>query len=552
MRWALLLLCIAATGCLEGNGLPDTGPVSFADAAASLDAGADLRGDAEVAGPDAAEVTSDAGPDAGSAPVGDTGTRLVTVRVFHTSDEHGWLQPATEGTLVLGGAANLRAWWAKESLDPAKDLVLSSGDGWQGPAISSYFQGESMVELMNLLGYRATAIGNHEFDWGREVMARRFAQASYPALSANLRYVADGKAVDFAQRFVLLEVQGAKVGVIGLTTPSTATATNPKYVSDLSFEDPEATLEAVIPEVRAAGADAVLVLSHLDHSVALGVARKLGVKPEVFFTGHDHRDLQATANGIAVVGSGWALRSYTVTTLQVDTVAHSAKVLSTRLQPVEYSAAKPNPVVPNPPVAAAVDVWQQKLDVALGEVVGYTATGLPLGGWAQANWSTDAWLTAFPDADMAVQNMGGLRQAVPVGPISLATIHGVLPFDNRIVAVRITGEQLVENLKQATAACGVGGGCYPAVAGLRFSGTGQYLTAKRADGTPIEATKTYTVLTNDFLYAGGSGYLFGEQDPNGVELGVNYREPVVAWTRAKASTEQAPLEGFIDAAPRNQ
>jgi len=350
----------------------------------------------------------------------------------------------------------------------------------------------------------------------------------------------------------MLEVQGARIGVIGITTPATATATNPKLVADLIFDDPKATLDAVIPEVRAAGADAVVVLAHLDYSLAVIVAKGLKSKADVLFTGHDHGAQNSLNKGTLVVGSGWALRSYTVTSLKVDTSAHATTVISTRLNEVEYPAADPNPVVPNPQVEALVTTWQQKLDVALGEVIGYTATGFPLGGWAEANWSTDAWLAAFPTADVALQNMGGLRQAVPVGPITKATVFGVMPFDNRIISVRITGAQLLENLQGATASCGLGGGCYPAVAGMRFTGTGANVKVTLASGAPLDLAKTYTVLTNDFLYAGGSGYLFGTQDPNGVDMGVNYRDPVVTWTQAKASTAQNPLENFVDDTPRNQ
>lgn len=508
--------------------------------------------------PDAAEAPADAaspGEDAGrpgaDAAAPDAGPRRVTLRIFHTSDEHGWLQPTTESGWTVGGAANVRAWWARDGFDPAKDLALSGGDSWQGAPISGFFQGESAVAAFNLMGYAATAIGNHEFDWGRDAMVKRFAESGYRELAANLRYASTGQPVDFAERWALLDVQGIRVGVIGLTTPDTATATNPKLVADLAFDEPQPTLEAVVPEVRAAGADVVVVLAHEWGSDLVTAVRGLTAKVDLVFSGHDHLGERTTVGSTLVVGSGWGLRGYTVTTLDVDTGAHSVQVTDSRTATVSYRATSPNPVTPDPAVQALLATWQQKLDAALGETIGYTVTGFPLMSWREANWTIDPWLWAFPDADVAVQNFGGLRQAVPAGPITRATVLGVMPFDNRIIQCRITGQQLLDNLQYATANCSLGG-CYPSVAGMRFTGSGASLSITLASGAPLDPAATYTVLTSDYLYAGGGGYLFGAQDPNGVDMGVSYRDPIVEWTKAQGTTAQDPLEAHVDGAPRNQ
>lgn len=557
MRPIALLLLALALALLPACGTPaagvDAAPAA-ADTGSAADAARPLLDAAGTDGLDAAVVLLDAaaaGPDA-AAPLPDAGPRVVTVRLFHTSDEHGWLEPATESGYVQGGAANLRGWLATEGFSTDEDVLLSSGDNWQGPAISGYFQGEPTVAAMNLVGYSATAIGNHEFDFGRDAMKARFAQSAYAELAANIRVASTGAAVDFAAPYALLDVQGVKLGVIGLTTPTTATETNPKLVSDLVFDDPLQTLEKVVPQVRSAGADAVVVLAHVGAVEMAALADALEAKVEVVFTGHDHAAHHSTHAGAVLVGSGWAMRGYSVTTLKIDTGARTATVLGTRQVDVRYASGQANPVTPDAPVAALVASWKAKLDAALGETIGYTASGFGWFTWKEANWTSDAWLAAFPEADVVVQNFGGLRQAVPSGPITKATVFGLLPFDNRIVGVKITGAQLLENLQYATGTFVLGQGGYPAVAGMSWTGAGSSVQIKLASGAAFDPAATYTVLTNDYLYAGGNGYLFGSQDPDGVDMGVSYRDPVVAWTQAQNTTAQDPLENHVDAAPRDQ
>lgn len=124
---------------------------------------------------------------------GSGGASLVErVRVFHTSDEEGWIIPddvSEPGKLIGGAAAVLGHMRGEDAFDAELDLLVSSGDNWTGPAISTWFEGEPAVEVFDAMGYRATAIGNHELDFGLEVLAERVAQASYPHLAANLRLV---------------------------------------------------------------------------------------------------------------------------------------------------------------------------------------------------------------------------------------------------------------------------------------------------------------------------------------------------------------------------
>ncbi|MBN1582853.1 MAG: bifunctional metallophosphatase/5'-nucleotidase, partial [Anaerolineae bacterium] len=108
--------------------------------------------------------------------------------ILYTNDEHGWMEAAGEMGHETGGAAELLGLW-RDKEGYTRDgpyLILSGGDMWTGPAISTWFAGEPMAEAMNVMGYGAAAVGNHEFDFGLDGLRARSAQATFPFLSANI------------------------------------------------------------------------------------------------------------------------------------------------------------------------------------------------------------------------------------------------------------------------------------------------------------------------------------------------------------------------------
>jgi 2',3'-cyclic-nucleotide 2'-phosphodiesterase (5'-nucleotidase family) len=520
-RASLLALLLALAGCGSNGG-------------AAEDAG---TGPQEDAG-------ADATPDA---------SRRVSIVVIHTTDEHGYLQPFDTSGYTVGGAANLYGWLKENAgYDPARHLLVSSGDCWTGAAISTWFQGEPVVDVMNLMGYRSQAIGNHDFDFGQDTLRARQAQAGYPLLSANIRFTATGEQVDFAVPYTLTTVDGVSVGIIGLTTPDTATAANPALVSNLTFDPLYETLVAVVPEVRAAGAQVVLVTAHAPLEDLVALAGTLPEHVDAFFAGHSHGFGARTVNGVPVVVSGSELMYYSVVTLNWDRETQAVVDAGYRQETVAYLSGDPNPVTPDPGVLAVVAQWQARTDEALSEVLGYTATGIPAGSWPQGNWIVDSWRWAFPEADVAITNGGGIRASIPAGDVTLESIVTMLPFDNVILGVSITGAQLVDEVGRAAAACSAWGGCWPVVSGITYTGTGSSTQVTLASGTAVDAAATYRVLITDYLYNGGDGYGFQDYDPAPVEYGVNYRDPVVSWTRQLGTSSTDPLEAHLDATVRAQ
>jgi len=448
-----------------------------------------------------------------------------TLIVLYTNDEHGWIEQAQE----TAGAAKLMGLWREaEGFEDSGDfLVLSGGDNWTGPAISTWFEGESTVDVMNAMGYDAAAIGNHEFDFTVDGLEDRVAQADFPFLSANIRLTGSGVSPGFATPFVIKNVNGIRVGLVGLTTTSTPWTTFPTYVEDYDFIPYRDALQEWVPQAWAAGADIVVVLGHMCYDEMLALlpaARDLGVS--VIGGGHCNELVGEVRDGVALVVGGWRFASYGRVEISFDEGAGSV----TRLQ---TSARANSGVTSDPGVQAVVTTWQQAAEAELSLVVGYVEGEIPNGSPALYNLITDSWLFAYPSADIAMTNSGGVRQGIPSGEITLGTIVGVLPFQNTLVELDLTGDELLDCLQTSTV-----------VAGMSTAGG-----AFHADGSPLKMDSVYHVLTTDYLYALDT-YNFHLYDPTPYNTGINYHQPTVSYLESLGTEAGDPLDGYLDHTPR--
>jgi 2',3'-cyclic-nucleotide 2'-phosphodiesterase (5'-nucleotidase family) len=244
--------------------------------------------------------------------------------------------------------------------------------------------------------------------------------------------------------------------------------------------------------------------------------------------GHCHERVSSVVEGVALVEGGAHLEAYAKVDLTFDTATD--EVLS-----IEPSTHSNTGGTPDPAVAAVVADWRAQAEQALSHVIGYTQEEIARRSDPMFNMVTDAWLEAYPAADVALTNRGGFRQSIPAGEITLATVVGVLPFDNVLIDVELSGAQLIENIQ-----C-----CQPVVGGMTT--VGGY---KLADGTPIDPDATYHVLVNDFMYAGGDGFKFKEQDPDAYNTTIDWRQPVIDWITALGTSPDDPLERYLDATRR--
>jgi len=442
--------------------------------------------------------------------------------LLYTNDEHGWVEPTGE----YGGAAGMYCLWQRqEAYDPAGPfLALSGGDSWIGPPISTWFAGQSMVDIMGAMGYAAAALGNHDFDFGLDVLRQRQAQAAYPLLSANIRRRSDGAIPDFLQPYTIRQVNGIRVGLLGLTTLETPWDTPPSHVAELDFIALDQTLREVVPQARAEGAELLVVLAHLCTSslrTLVPLAVELGIP--ILCGAHCHEEVVERVDGVTIVQSGSFLHNYIRLALLFDTANRQVVEIDASLQPNTGGR-------PDADMAARVASWRAQVPAELFEPIGYLGTKI---GWntpQMARLVTTPWLEAYGLAQAAVFSPRYV-QSLPAGEITRAAILGMLPTDNALVDIGLTGAQLIETIENPRA-------MYGGVQG----GDGVY---HLADGMPLDPQAVYHVLIPQALYDGGNHFTVNQYDPLGVITNLNWRDPIADWIANLNTSPSNPLEAHL-------
>lgn len=447
------------------------------------------------------------------------------VTVLYTSDEHGWM----EGVSPERGAAQLYSLWTeREGFNPEEPfLILSGGDNWTGPAISTSVAGKSMVEVMNAMHYAASAVGNHEFDFGLDVLQQRSKEANFTYLSANTHRRESGQVPTDAgiDPFTVVEVDSLRIGIIGLTTTSTPTTTNPANVIELEFADYEQALRATVPEVRELDVDWVFVIAH----VCLPAMRELAVKVsdlniQMMGAGHCNDLVAEMIDSTVVLGGGSHLQSYARAEFRYQPSTGA-------IQRIDYSVHENQSGGTDNTVLAIVQHWQQQAEAILSDVIGYNAVKVERRNPVLEQAIVDSWLQFDPLADVAITNAGGIRAPLPEGNITRGDVVGMMPFENTIITLHLDGATLRQVLAQGTR---------PLVAGMVWQGD-QWRETR--SGAALADEKMYRVLVNSFMYAGGDNYQgIAEADPESFDTGINYRQPFLDWIASQHSSTAAPLQ----------
>ncbi|MFT6296018.1 MAG: 2',3'-cyclic-nucleotide 2'-phosphodiesterase (5'-nucleotidase family) [Glaciecola sp.] len=452
------------------------------------------------------------------------GFESVKLTILYTNDEHGWMEGVEEG----GGAASLfEQWQAQEGF--TKDgpfLVLSGGDNWTGPAISTWVEGESMVEVMNAMDYDASAIGNHEFDFGLDTLAVRTSQANFPYLSANTAWKeSGGYPLELGiLPFTVKAVAGLNVAIIGLSTTETATTTMPSVVAPLVFNEYAQALRKVMPSVNQADPDLIIVISHVcmdELRVLAGEVADLNIA--MMGAGHCNELVAEKIGDTLVLGGGYHFSSYAKAVIDYD--VKSAAVISSSSTIHENSIG-----LEDNAVADIVDQWKSLSAETLAENLGFSARDWERSGEQLRQAIVNSWLEFDVTADVAITNAGGIRSSISAGEINLGTVVSMLPFNNTIIATQISGRVLRTVLEE---------GERPVFAGLTKV-AGKWVVGRT--GKALAQDGLYRVLINSFMYDGGDGFgMVAEFDPNGFDTQANYREPFVQWLRKLNTSPSNPL-----------
>jgi len=438
--------------------------------------------------------------------------RYPAIRVLATTDFHGAILPGRDrrSNRPLGGSATLAAWIARLRDENAEGTVLvDSGDLFQGTMISNLAFGRPVVEQMNALGYAATAIGNHEFDWTADTLARRVHEMHFAALAANMLQVKNGKRPTWARADTVVSRRGVRIGILGLCYPLTPTVTLAKNVTHLRFADDSTTAATLVPALRRqAKADIVIGIGHIPGNADstgrttgdLGrLAHVAGV--DAWFGGHSHNRVNGRVNDVPALIAGALGEVVAVCDLRVDPVAH--RVIDRRWRLVVTYGDR---VTPDPAMQAKIEGWNAGVAAIGAQPLGTSAARLTRGRGGESTVGdlvADA-MRGPVAADIAFQNSGGLRADLPEGTITRGGIYEIMPFDNTIVTLRLTGTEVVRVIED-----GLRTGRVTQVSGMRYAFDARRPAGSRitevhaADGSAFDTTRVWTVAVNNFMADGG-------------------------------------------------
>lgn len=539
-----------------GPGTPDPAPVSPDPEAGTDDSGDEdtqLGGDSPT--PDAGNEQPGDVQESGSRTVGDAlAAGTTTINLLNITDFHGHLsRSAPGGVTVDPGAAVLACMVDQESTDDGTTLRLSTGDNIGGSAYVSAIQDDDpTVAVLNAMGIQASAVGNHEFDQGFDVLLDRIAGGSRTdaqiaaGLAANyvkpdFPYLGANLGTDQLEPYTVLEAGGLTVGIIGTVTDELPSLVNPAGIAGLTITDAVDTTNAIAANLSdgdPANGEADIVVALIHQDMAATVSR-FSSDVDAVFGGHSHVDFTQAGSDTAVpavqAGSfGQALGQIelTVDTTTKDVVSSDVNVYDV----ADMDAACAD--TPDPGIAAIVTAAEARAD----ELGGQPAAQLG-GTFRRGSAVLDAAATApseargvestlgdliadsvregstkyLPEkADIGVMNAGGIRANLTPdedGWVTKADLFTVQPFGNSMAYVSLTGDQVVQMLEQQWQP---DGSSRPMLKLALSSNVvyvfdnsqprGSKILQVSIDGEPIDPAATYVVAGNTFLLQGGDNF----------------------------------------------
>ncbi len=469
--------------------------------------------------------------------------RFPTIRVIETTDFHGAMLPRRSGGRALGGSATLAAHLGRlRAENPEGTVLLDGGDLFQGTMVSNLTFGRPVVEQMNRLGYTAVAIGNHDFDWSADTLARRVHEMGFAALGANLLDRRSHRRPPWARSDTAFTRRGVRVGVFGLCYPATPSVTRPRNVAAFRFDDDSATAIALVPRLRKRhGVELVIGLGHIPGTTnsAGGVGGDIarlarGVRGvDLWLGGHSHTRVAGEIGGVPVLVPGSHGEEVALCDLVVDPARDRVVEKRFRLVPTWADEVQPDTAM-----QTVVERWNRELAPIAHTEIGRSARPLTRshGGESPVGSLVADVIREVLRVDIALQNNDGLRADLPQGAITLGASYEVLPFGNALVTMELTGAEVRRTLEE-----GLANERITQVSGIRYrfdlgAPAGARLTAlQAADGTPLDEAKTYRVGCNDFMAEGGDDYLTLTRGRSMRDSGMGLREAFEEFIRRRCA-----------------
>lgn len=397
-------------------------------------------------------------------------------------------------------------------------LFIGNGDDLGTSVISSTFQGQPIVDAFNAGKLDVDTYGNHDFDMGPDQLSKLVKASQFPWVSAN---AVDKRTGDVfakeagAKRYIIKDVGGVKIGITGLINEEAPQITS--MGPNATVLNPVEAMKKIIPEMKAAGAQFIIVSSHLSSPDARIVAEKVdGIDLIV----GDHAAFAYDSPEKIHNTLLWFIGDEFTYLGEINFNFDNGKVTDFNYHryALKTDVAKEG-FQPDPNVKAVMDSYNAKLGKELEVQIGTSQTEMDVMKASQRKMETaigDLVADAMKDytkADMAIINGGGIRaeRVFPAGPLTKKDIMDAMPFANYVEKLDITGDQLYQALENGISLIESGAGRYPQVSGIQFSYNPKLLPGARlldvkVKGQPLDRKAHYTIAVVDFVAEGGDGY----------------------------------------------
>ena len=435
----------------------------------------------------------------------------IRVSILHVNDVYQFM-PVDGGR--RGGLARLLT-LKKEVLKDNPNTIFTLGGDTLSPSVETRtYKGAQMIDAWNAVGIDYAVFGNHEFDVKTDVLLARMKESKFQWLGANVFDTKTNKTFADLPPFVIREIAGVKIGFIGFLLPETKQTSSME--DSLQVLDFCSTAKKLVKQMRKKfKVNAVIGLTHLSMTQDKQLAQCADF--DLILGGHEHTLLQSSSNGTPIFKMTADARELGRFNLNFNAATKRFESLDWEIIPVT------DQIEDAPEFLPVFDKYKDLL-VKLAEPVGMTGVSLDALSISNrtketniGNFVADAYRTAA-NADVALVNGGSIRADLTYNPgvLTKRDVLSILPFNNPIVKIEITGKSLREALEHGVARSAVGEdgepGRFPQISGMSFKfdttkPAGSRISEVLIGGKPLEENKTYTLATSDFLVTrGGDGY----------------------------------------------
>lgn len=444
----------------------------------------------------------------------------VRVTLLQVNDVYQFA-PVDGGT--RGGLARVLTLRKQIMSESPHTLFLMAGDTISPSIESNTYKGKQMIEAWDASGLDYATFGNHEFDFGPDVLRERIRESHFKWLAANVIDKKTGKLFADTPEFVVREFDGVKIGIFGILLPETLQTS--RAGKDIDILDPCATAARVIPKIHAAGALVVVALTHLSMAEDKQLARCSGV--DVIIGGHEHTLLESMAGHTPIF-------KMTSDGRELGRIDLNISKSTGKLESIDWQIIPVTDKIKEDVAFAPLNEKYGPLMKSLEQVVGKTEVQLDIKSASvrthetnMGNFIADVYRQAT-GADVALANGGSIRADTTIAPGALTKrdVLSMLPYNNRVLKLQLTGAVIRAALEHGVASIGAEAqpGRFPQVSGLRFEydarkKPGSRITSILINGKPLDDRRTYTLATTSYVALdAGDGYDMFRNAPLSIPL----------------------------------